>query len=225
MVHQASAMVSKEWLVQKTQSSIDDLITSFKSTPYFFYTENDLHCYLHNRIFSSLPREEWQCITSDEKTSILLHKEYPTKARYDAKTPREVNSGGARGHFDLCIWNPERARERVFRAEHSDFENEQHTFIAIEFDLIERNRTFETALHHFKWDLLKLTGSKNEVEHGYQLVFVRDWIHKGDFVSQTRKEAAKAKNTIVLFIERDKDSASIGTLSPKPFLNYSPVFK
>jgi hypothetical protein len=154
-----------------------------------------------------------------------LHKEYPTKARYDAKAPREVNSGGARGHFDLCIWNPERTRERVFRAEHSDFENEQHTFIAIEFDLIEGNRIFESALHHFKWDLLKLTGDKNEVEHGYELVFVRDWIHKGDFVSQARMEAAKAKNTTVLHIESYKHDAHIGTLSPKAFLNYTPIFK
>jgi hypothetical protein len=155
----------------------------------------------------------------------LLHKEYPTKARYEAKALKEVNSGGARGHFDLCIWNPELAGERVFRAGHSDFKSEQHTFIAIEIDLIEGNRTLESVLHHFKWDLLKLTGDKNEVEHGYQLVFARDWTHKDDFVTQARMEAAKAKNTTVLYIESDKDHAHIGTLSPKAFLNYSPIFK
>jgi hypothetical protein len=217
-------MVSKEHLVQISESAIGQLVMTYEANPYFFYTENDLHCHLFNEMFSKLPLREWQCVTGDGKTGVLLHKEYPTKARYDAKALREVNSGGARGHFDLCVWNPERARERVFRADHSDFENEQHTFIAIELDLIERNRSLEIALHHFRWDLFKLTGGKNEVEHGYQLAFVRDWIHKGDFMSQARKEAAKAKNTIVLFIERDKDSAHIGTLSPKPFLNYSPIF-
>ena len=218
-------MVAKEQLVRITESAIDKLIMTFKARPYFFYTENGLHCHLFNDMFSKLPLREWQCVTGDGKTGVLLHKEYPTKARYDAKALREVNLGGARGHFDLCIWNPELAGERVFRAGHSDFENEQQTFIAIELDLIERNHPFEIALHHFRWDLLKLTGGKNEVEHGYQLVFVRDWIHKGDFVSQARNEAAKAKNTTVLHIESDKDNTHIGTLSPKAFLNYSSIFK
>lgn len=218
-------MVSKEQLVQISESAIGQLVMTYEVNPYFFYTENDLHCHLFNEMFSKLPLRDWQCVTSGKRTSILLHKEYPTRVRYDAKALKEVESGGARGHFDLCIWNPELTKEKVFRAEHSDFENEQHTFIAFELDMIERNRNLESALHHFKWDLLKLRGSKNRVEHGYQLVFARDWLHKNSFVAEARSETSKAHNTTVLYIEKDKDNARAGTLSSKPFLDYEPIFK
>jgi len=198
-------MIDKKKLVKITESAIDELITTFKRNPYFFYTENDLHCYLYNEIFNKLPIKEWQCQTGDGKTSILLHKEYPTKARYVAKNLKKVTSRGARGHFDLSIWNPEETENRLFRVANStDFENEQHTFIALEFDLVEGNKSFEAAMHHFKWDLLKLTSEENQVEYGYSLVFVRDWANKDDFITKARSEAAKAKNTIVLYIEKDK---------------------
>ena len=85
-------MVSEERLVQITESSIDNLIERFKKTPYFFYTENDLHTCLYHEIFSRLSFEEWLCRTGDDKTSILLHKEYPTKARYVARTTEEVSN-------------------------------------------------------------------------------------------------------------------------------------
>jgi len=219
-------MVSKERLVQMTESSIDNLIERFKKTPYFFYTENDLHTYLYHEIFSRLPFEEWLCRTSDDKTSILLHKEYPTKARYVARTPEEVRSGGARGHFDLCIWNPKETKNRLFRVVGStDFENEQHTFIAIELDMIEGNKTAEQAMHHLKWDLLKLRVDTNHIEHGYSLIFVRDWQHKNKFVAEASKEASKALNTAVLYIEKDKGTIRAGILSSKRFLKYEPILE
>lgn len=218
-------MVSKKQLVQMTESAIDRLIKTFRANPYFFYTENDLHCHLFNEIFNTLRSRDWQCKTMDKKTSILLHKEYPTKARYVARTPAEVPSGGARGHFDLCIWNPDRTRDRLFRTLNSNFQDEQSTFIAIEFDMIEGNRTLESALHHFERDLLKLRGEKNEVDHGYQLVFVRDWLHRDNFTTGAKNEAAKAQNTTVLYIEKDKDSVNAGTLSQKPFFDYRLIRK
>jgi hypothetical protein len=57
---------------------------------------------------SRLPLEEWRCTTKDCKSSILLHEEYPTKERYNAKSLKENVPRGSRGHFDICIWNPER---------------------------------------------------------------------------------------------------------------------
>ena len=214
-------MVVKKQLFQVTESAINELITTFKRNPYFFYTENDLHCYLYNEIFNKLPIKEWQCKTSDGKTSILLHKEYPTKARYVAKSLEKVTSKGARGHFDLSIWNPEETEKRLFRVANStDFEKEQHTFIAVEFDMVEGNKPFEQAMHHLKWDLLKLTSEENKVEHGYSLVFVRDWDNKDDFIEKARTEAAKAKNTVVLYIEKDEKGVHAVTLSPKPFQTY-----
>ena len=95
----------------------------------------------------------------------------------------------------MCIWNPEKTRERDFRAQGTNFEDEQQTSIAIEFDMIERNDSLKDALHHFRWDLLKL--KDNEVENGYQLVFVRDWRHKESFVREVRSEALEALNGFV----------------------------
>lgn len=217
-------MVSKEKLVQITETSIENLVERFKKTPYFFYTENDLHTFLYSDIYNKLPVEDWLCKTKNCKTSMLMHKEYPTKERYYARTLKEGVSKGSRGHFDLSIWNPETTSDKLIRADSSsDLQTEQQTFIAIEFDLIERNRTFETALHHFKWDLLKLRGNTNRVEHGYQLVFVRDWFHKNDFVAHARAEAAKANNTTVLYIETNNGTSQAGILSPKLFLKYKQI--
>lgn len=219
-------MVDEKELVKIIDAAIDELITTFKRNPYFFYTENDLHCYLYNEIFNKMPPEGWLCKTRDGKTSILLHKEYPTKARYVAKKLEKVTSRGARGHFDISIWNPEEAENRLFRVFNStDFEKEQHTFIVVELDMVEGNEHFEQAMHHFKWDLLKLASEENQVEHGYSLVFVRDWANKGNFITEAGNEAAKAKNTVVLYVEKDKNGVYAGTLSAKPFQNYEAILK
>jgi hypothetical protein len=215
----------EEKLVQIVESAIDNLIMIFKKSPYFFYTESDLHCYLYSEILNKLPLEEWQCKTKDGKSSILLHKEYPTKERYSAKALEKVPKG-ARGHFDLSIWNPEQTEERLFRVEKStDFKNEQQTFIAIEFDLIEGNDSLESAVHHFKWDLLKLRSTKNEIEHGYSLVFVRDWVHTERFLKIMRKEVAEEDRIVVLYAEKVRDNRIVGTLSKKAFLKYRSLFE
>jgi len=184
-----------------------------------------LHCYLYSEILNKLPLEDWQCKTKDGKSSILLHKEYPTKERYSAKALKEKVPKGARGHFDLSIWNPEETKERLFRATRSkDFEDAQHTFIAIEFDLIEGNDSLEQAVHHFKWDLQKLRSTKNEIEHGYSLVFVRDWVHTERFLKITRKEVAEDR-IVVLYAEKVRDNRIVGTLSKKTFLKYRSLFE
>lgn len=213
-------MVSKEQLVEITELSIDNMVKIFKQSPYFFYTENDFHCYLYYEILHKLSLENLQCETKDKKQSILLHKEYPTKVRYNAKQLRENVPKGARGHFDLCVWDPKKTRERMFRTASTNFEEEQHTFIAIEFDLIEENRSLEQALHHVKWDLLKLRSEKNEVEYGYSLLFVRGWKHRKEFLEKIEHEVAKEKNIVVLYVEKNNDDRIVKTLSQRPFLNY-----
>jgi hypothetical protein len=219
-------MVSKKQLIEVAESAIDNLVTTFKKSPHLFYTESDLHCYLYSEILNKLPLEDWQCKTKEGKSSILLHKEYPTKERYSAKALKEKVPKGARGHFDLSIWNPEQTKERLFRAARSkDFENEQHTFIAIEFDLIEGNDSLDQAVHHFKWDLLKLRSTKNGVEHGYALVFVRDWAHRDNFLEEIEKEVANEQRITVLYAEKKGNDRIVGRLSKKPFLNYELPFK
>jgi hypothetical protein len=199
---------------------------AFKATPYFFYTESDLHCYLYSEILNKLSLEDWQCKTKDGKSSILLHKEYPTEERYSEKTLKEKVPKGARGHFDLSIWDPEETKERLFRAARSkDFENEQHTFIAIEFDLIEGNDSLDQTVHHFKWDLLKLRSTKNRVEHGYALVFVRDWTRRDNFLQEIKQEVANEQRIAVLYAEKKGNDRIVGRLSKKPFLKCELLFK
>jgi hypothetical protein len=125
----------------------------------------------------------------------------------------------------ICpFWNPEESEKRVFRVQNStDFSKEQQTFIAIEFDLVEGNRSFDSAVRHFRWDLLKL--EENEVEHGYQLVFARDWVNKGDFLSQFKKEAEKALNVSVLFIEASRIGTAIQAVTHKAFLKFGKLLQ
>lgn len=107
--------------VQIVESSIDELVSHYLENPYHFYTENDLHCHLFSSIFEKLwatgLNQPW--ITKDGKASILLHKEYPTKARYRRnRAPKEPEKTkeGARGHFDLCLWDPLTVNKRLFRS-------------------------------------------------------------------------------------------------------------
>jgi hypothetical protein len=213
-------MVTKDQLVKVVEVSIDDLLSKFKNYPYFFYTENDLHTYLYFEIFKRLPQKEWVCKTQDGKNSILLHKEYPTKERYSAKLLQENFPKGSRGHFDLTIWNPEKTQERFFRANSkAPFESEQQTFIAIELDMIEGSESLDRAIHHFKWDTLKLKSKKNEIEHGYSLVFVRDWRNSPEFISEIIKIPQDNKITII-YSEVKKEKSVVVTLTEKPFLYY-----
>lgn len=209
-------MVTNKQLVHITESAIDNLITTFKATPYFFYTENDLHCYLYNQIFNRLPIEDWICTTADGRDSILPHKEYPTKERYSREALEEGLEKGSRGHFDLSIWNPEEVSKRFIRAPSSKgFEEEQQTFIVIEFDLNERNASLDDALHHLKWDIMKLKSKQNEVEHGYLLVFARDWVHSEYFLERARHEVSREDKVVVLYIQKSDHKHKAETLSSK----------
>ena len=213
-------MATKEELLKIIESAIDELLTNYINNPYFFYTENDLHTYLYFEIFRRLPKKEWMCKTKDGKTSILLHKEYPTKERYSAKLLKEKVLGGSRGHIDITIWNPENTEKRLFRVKSkAAFETEQQTFIAIEFDMIEGSESLADAIHHFKWDLLKLRSEKNEIEHGYSLIFVRDWMHAEKFLSETTKLTLDNKTTVI-YSEAIREKSVVGTLTQKSFLNY-----
>lgn len=215
-------MVTEKQLVQITESAIDNLVSTFKATPYLFYMENDLHCHLYTQLLNKLSREEWLCKTADSKKSILLHKEYPTKERYSREALKEGLARGSRGHFDLSIWNPEKTKDRLFRVRQStDFEREQQTFFAIEFDLVEGNDNLDQAVHHLKWDLLKLKSKKNEVEYGYLLVFARDWIHSKSFLEVVKPLASEENRVVILHIENTQDKTKVGTLSRKQFLNYN----
>jgi hypothetical protein len=194
-------MIPKDQLVKITEKSILNLIKTYRKTPYLFYTESDLHAFLYNQIFNNFPLNQWLCKTSNKTEGLLIHREYPTKERYSRKLLKEGLEKGSRGHFDLAIWNPETTQEHCIRAANQNFSEEQQTFIAIEFDLEENNAPADLALHHLKWDLMKLKGKKNEVEHGYLLVFGRDWVNKTTFLSQSKESVSEEEKVTVIYVD------------------------
>ncbi len=224
-------------LVDIVKECISKTVETFLSNPFLFYIESDLHCFLYNQLYGKLVQSGLDGIfeTCDQKKSILLHKEYPTKERYSRKHLK-IEPEGSRGHFDLCIWNPTLVNERLFRASKTeDIKKEQQTFIAIEFNLVEHNSNLGDAIHHMKWDRLKLSDYaaleqtkdpkkkvSNEVKYGYLLFFVRDWIHSDEFLRRIREEIPKEPEVIMLYIESSGSRRIVKTLSQSQ-LSYNQV--
>jgi hypothetical protein len=106
-----------EVLVPKFEGAIKSLVLRFRNHPYAFYTETDMHCYLYHRLYAGgLVNGLYR--TVDGHDTILLHKEYPTVARYqrgDDGILEESAQGRRRGAFDISIWNPRFIREREHR--------------------------------------------------------------------------------------------------------------
>lgn len=192
-------------LLNVVETCINELTGTFFSAPYMFYTENDLHCYLYKLLLERLEDAGYGLHeTLDEKISILLHKEYPTKKRYKQKLLRE-NPKGRRGHFDICIWNPEEVGKRLFRSRNSEeIKKEQQTYFAFEFLLVEgrRKSSLEHAIIHTRWDMLKL--KDNEVKYGYILFFARDWGFREDFLKKI-KEQKIPSNITLIYVENSNN--------------------
>ena len=188
-------------LLRIAETCISDLTETFFSTPYLFYTENDLHCHFFKILSERLEGSGYGVYkTLDEKLSNLLHKEYPTKKRYRRRPLRE-HATGARGHFDLCLWNPEEVSNRLFRSRNPDeIDREQQTYFAFEFLLMEGTdgSTLERAITHTLWDMLKL--KDNEVEYGYVLLFARDWSFGEDFLENMKKQKIPS-NVALVYVE------------------------
>jgi len=191
-------------LLELVETCIDDLTGTYFSTPYLFYTENDLHCYLYKLLSERLEDAGYGLYeTVDKKSSTLLHKEYPTKKRYSRKLIEE-KSNGSRGHFDLCIWNPQEVGKRLFRSGNSrEISNEQQTYFAFELLLVEGagKSTLEHAINHTMWDMLKL--KDNEVKYGYILFFARDWSFREDFLKKIKEQ--KIPSNIALVYAENSD--------------------
>ncbi len=208
-------MISKQQLVVITEATVRNLVDTFKERPWLFYTESDLHCYFYKQIFNIYSSEQWHCKTVNGQESLLIHREYPTKERYSRKLLHEGLEKGSRGHFDLTIWNPEKTEERVIRADNQNFGHEQHTFIVVEFDLEEKNSDVDFALHHLSWDLMKLKSQKNQVEHGYLLVFGRNWNYRDEFLKKAQKLASKEENVAIIYADCSDGKSMKMSLSKK----------
>lgn len=163
-VHRSSKIPSPDLLVPKFEAAIKSLINKFRKYPYAFYTETDMHCYLYHRLYSG-GLENALYKTLEGHDTILLHKEYPTVARYKRRPDGiivETNEGKRRGAFDISIWDPRFIGEREHR--------KQKVLCAAELAL---NQCASDNPHTLN-DATKLAGPTNEIKYGYLLFFVRD---------------------------------------------------
>ena len=173
----------------------------FRNHPYAFYTETDMHCYLYHRLYAGgLMNGLYR--TYDGHDTILLHKEYPTEARYirrDDGKLAESPVGRRRGAYDISIWDPRFIEERKHR--------KQKVLCAAELALNECG----AKSRHTQNDSTKLAGPNNEIRYGYLLYFVRDstayWRNK-EVIWEDLKNASRRVR--VLFAQVD------GENKPKP---------
>jgi hypothetical protein len=188
-------------LVSEFESAIKSLVRRFRNHPHAFYTETDMHCYLYHRLYAGGALNGLYR-TADGHDTILLHKEYPTVARYhpaeDGKLV-ESQEGRRRGAFDICVWDPAYIAGREHR--------KQKVLCAAELALNETRRKSSHTVN----DATKLAGKANEIRHGYLLFFVRDdpnyEANKDEVWANLREAATRVK---VVFAE------VAGTRKPKP---------
>lgn len=188
-------------LVQKFEAAIKSLVQRFRNHPYAFYTETDMHCYLYHRLYSGgLGNGLYR--TAEGHDTILLHKEYPTVARYvrtdDGKLHESIK-GRRRGAFDISIWDPRFISERKHR--------KQKVLCAAELALNECG----TRNPHTLNDFTKLAGPTNEIRYGYILFFVRDdpdYERNEEGIQKNLEEAAKRVRVVFAQVK--------GKSKPKP---------
>lgn len=154
--------MEKEEIVQCVNESIRKLIRVFCKDPYFFYTENDLHCCLFRLIYDKIKdiNEDW----------LPIHKDYPTIAFYkdgEKITKEDYQSGTRirRKYFDIVVFQ-EKCDFCGFKNNRNRSNSEPcKPFIAIQIGL-------DTLDDHLKDDW----GSLNDadyVEYKYILHFDR----------------------------------------------------
>lgn len=62
------------------------------------------------------------------------------------------------------------------------------------------------ALHHVKWDLLKLSDPKNQVKHGYMLFFARNWMNRKEFLQLAKEQIDLTHDTTTLYVESSPEN-------------------
>lgn len=196
-----SEMPPASVLVPKFEAAIKSLVRRFRTHPYAFYTETDMHCYLYHRLYSG-GLENGLYRTVEGRDTILLHKEFPTVARYQRRldgTLEESLEGRRRGAFDISIWDPRFISEREHR--------KQKVLCAAELALNE----CAAGNPHTVNDATKLAGPTNEIKYGYLLFFVRDnpdYERNHEEIWANLNDAAKRARVVFAQVE--------GQSKPKP---------
>lgn len=159
----------------KVEQAIKMLRNKFLQSPFTFYTESDLHCYLYYLLYQGklFKKPANVLVEGNIVSTIQLHKEYPTLGKFykrprkrilipeEAKyiTIEEKRKQPSRGAYDIAIIDPDEKRDFKW----------QNTSIAIEFALNE----LDPSLWHLQNDYTKITYVEDKVERGYILFFIR----------------------------------------------------
>lgn len=171
---------------------IKELVDKFKESPYMFYTEHDMHCYLYHLIYRELYEKQVieECCTSDGEETIILHKEYP---------PIDKEERRPRGRFDITILDPASTKRIFSKSRYRNLRdssgNPAPPFIAIELAL-----DYDTD--HLSKDHKRLTNPKNKVKHGYILHFMRD-------IDVERRQKKKRFKELLKKVEEFKDEGKV----------------
>lgn len=189
-------------LVDQFERAIKSLVRRFRNHPFCFYTETDMHCYLYHQLYKKPFNELYK--TSEGFDTILLHKEFPTNAKYRRQNDQTLKTdpnSKRRGRFDIAIWDPEYVSSRRHR--------KQQVLCAAELAL---NECGPKNIHTIN-DSTKLADPKNEIRYGYLLYFVRDegikqYEKNKKRIRQQLEDAAKRVNVAFALVD--------GTSKPKP---------
>ena len=161
--------------IELVEQSISVFKDKFLESPFSFYTESDMHCYLYKELSFGFMEEHDVKIGNKDKTvqTTLLHNEYPTLScyykskagvliRYNKEKNKKPNFRPTRGRFDLAIIDPDSP---------GNFKKKR-TSIAIELSL-NKDIDKDNKLIHLTNDCEKLTDKENGVDQGYILHFIR----------------------------------------------------
>ena len=161
--------------IELVEQSISVFKDKFLESPFSFYTESDMHCYLYKELSFRFREEHNVKIGNKDKTvqTTLLHNEYPTLScyykskagvliRYNKEKNKKPNFRPTRGRFDLAIIDPDSP---------GNFKKKR-TSIAIELSL-NKDIDKDNKLIHLTNDCEKLTDKENGVDQGYILHFIR----------------------------------------------------
>lgn len=198
--------MEKEEIVKCVDNSIIELIEVFCKTPYFFYTEHDIHCFLYQLIASRIKRnDKWHTIINTKKFPTLpIHREYPSKAIYIKDSPytneeykkRSNTERGKRKHFDLVVFNDSYIDFSDFKNRNVSYNDPTTPFIAIQIGL-------DTDLKHLRGDWKSLNEPINCVDYKYLLHFDRKSHTKG-YIDAIETEVNKYKDEIKNKAENDR---------------------
>lgn len=183
----------QENIVHAVECSLESFVELFRQEPTRFFTENDLVCELHRRLFNSLDVLKLATVHDKDGFPVnVVHCEYPTPFRCDMKgggfrmkrdDERTESSGKfRRGHFDIVVFNPDSIR--------------RHSYSAI------KGQNYGEFL---KFVIPDLNESQSMILVGVEIVFRRDPI-----------PPSKANSGAMAFVanvlqDMDKLDASVGT--------------